>query len=209
MSISTYAELQTAVANWLDRSGDAALTARVPEFIALAEARLRRKVRIGTGVTTMSDVSSATHTLPAGVGEIQSLTLRADGREYPIPVVTRARLADIRNAYAPTGRPVAATQGNGVLLLGPAPDATYTIDVQHFAPLAALSDASPTNPLLTWHPDVYLYATLVSAEPYLEHDARVALWKTQLDEALLELDIAEDRAQFSARPGSARLPRVF
>ena len=39
MAITTFSELKTAVANWLDRSD---LTDRIPEFIALAEARHRR-----------------------------------------------------------------------------------------------------------------------------------------------------------------------
>ena len=43
MAINTYATLQTAVANWLDRSD---LTDRIPEFIALAEARMNRNLRL-------------------------------------------------------------------------------------------------------------------------------------------------------------------
>ena len=43
MAINTYATLQTAVANWLDRSD---LTDRIPEFIDLAEARINRALRI-------------------------------------------------------------------------------------------------------------------------------------------------------------------
>ena len=43
MAISTFAELKTAAANWLDRSD---LTDRIPEFIALAEARFNRVLRI-------------------------------------------------------------------------------------------------------------------------------------------------------------------
>ena len=41
MTISTYAELKTAITNWTDRQD---LTdARLSEFIALAEARIARK----------------------------------------------------------------------------------------------------------------------------------------------------------------------
>ena len=39
MAITTYAELKTAISNWLDRTD---LDDRIPEFIALAEARHRR-----------------------------------------------------------------------------------------------------------------------------------------------------------------------
>ena len=49
MAIGTYAELQTAVANWLDR-GD--LTDRIQEFIDLAEARINRNLRLRLMETT-------------------------------------------------------------------------------------------------------------------------------------------------------------
>ena len=52
MAIGTYAELQTAVANWLDRDD---LTARIPEFIALAEAKMNSNLRI----SLMENVSTA------------------------------------------------------------------------------------------------------------------------------------------------------
>ena len=52
MAIGTYAELQTAVANWLDRDD---LTDRIPEFIALAEAKMNRVLRI----SLMENVSTA------------------------------------------------------------------------------------------------------------------------------------------------------
>ena len=43
MAIGTFAELKTAIANWLDRDD---LTARVPEFIALSEARINRALDV-------------------------------------------------------------------------------------------------------------------------------------------------------------------
>ena len=41
MAITTYAELKTAVANFLARSD---LTDRIPEFISMAEARMGREL---------------------------------------------------------------------------------------------------------------------------------------------------------------------
>ncbi len=42
MAITTYSELQSAVADWLNRSD---LTARIPDFITLAETRINRDLR--------------------------------------------------------------------------------------------------------------------------------------------------------------------
>ena len=57
MSISTYSELKTAVANFLARSD---LTDQIPNFIQLAEARLSRELE------TRDQEKRATATLTSG-----------------------------------------------------------------------------------------------------------------------------------------------
>jgi hypothetical protein len=57
MAIGTYAELKTAIANFLARDD---LTARIPEFISLAEARMSRELG------TRSQTKRANATLSAG-----------------------------------------------------------------------------------------------------------------------------------------------
>ena len=56
MSISTYSELKTAVANFLARSD---LTTQIPDFSSLAEARMSRELE------TRSQENRATATLTA------------------------------------------------------------------------------------------------------------------------------------------------
>ena len=73
MAIGTYAELQTAVANWLDR-GDP--TDRIVEFIDLAEARMNRNLRLRLMETT------ATGTLTAGTREYDLPTDYIQAREF-------------------------------------------------------------------------------------------------------------------------------
>src|SRR5215467_336640 len=63
MSITTYAELQTAIGNWLDHS---LFTARIPEFIALFEAAANRRLRVRQQeVTTTLTPSSGAVALPS------------------------------------------------------------------------------------------------------------------------------------------------
>ncbi|HUU42163.1 MAG TPA: hypothetical protein VMX57_00200 [Planctomycetota bacterium] len=53
--------------------------------------------------------------------------------------------------------------------------------------VTALSDANTTNWLLTLAPDIYLYATLVEAGPYLVEDTRVPAWEAALQQRLEQL----------------------
>src|SRR5215471_14212866 len=82
MAITTYSELQTAVANWLHRAD---LAVRIPEFIALAEARLNRDLRLRTMESSESvstAIGSRTVPLPAGFLEPLALFIeRSTGRD--------------------------------------------------------------------------------------------------------------------------------
>ena len=46
MAINTYATLVAAIEEWLARDGDATLSARIPDFITLAESKFNRTLFI-------------------------------------------------------------------------------------------------------------------------------------------------------------------
>jgi len=184
MAISTYAELQTAVSNWLDRSD---LSSRVPEFISLAESRIARKLRIRE-METESDVSivagTRTAALPTGFREVRRVYLNTN----PITDLEYMASPDYWKRYASTntGKPVVFTIEGSNLVFGPIPDAAYTAKVLHYKALDAL--ATSAHGVFTANPDVYLYGSLLAAEPFLKNDKRVQLWKAMFDEALMELE---------------------
>ena len=88
MAITTFSELKTAVANWLDRSD---LTDRIPEFIALAEARHRRDFKIRrmeTRVTANTIADTEFYTLPDNYVAMRNIQLNTDPKtslEYLTP----------------------------------------------------------------------------------------------------------------------------
>lgn len=193
MSIGTYAELQSAVASWLDRSD---LSARIPEFIALAEARIARKLRIRE-METESDVTlvagTRTAAVPTGFREVRRIYINSSPvRElkYMTPQDYWARYTSVNS-----GRPVVFTVEGANFLFGPIPDSGYTAKVQHYKALDALS--STAHGVFTANPDVYLYGSLLAAEPFLKNDKRVGLWKAMFDEGLTELE-----SQNARHPGT-------
>lgn len=191
MSISTYAELQTAVANWLHRDG---LTSRIPEFISIAESRIARKLRIRE-METESDVSltgsTRTAALPAGFREVRRVYLNAN----PVVQLDYISPQDYWKRYLSThyGRPTCFTVEGTNLLFGPVPDASYTAKVLHYKGLDALS--STAHGTFVSNPDLYLYGSLLAAEPFLKNDKRVSLWKSMFDEILSELETQNRKHQ--------------
>ena len=65
MALSNYSELQSSIADWLNRSD---LTNQIKDFIALAEAEINSKLRIRKMISsTTITVDSETESIPSGL----------------------------------------------------------------------------------------------------------------------------------------------
>ena len=122
MAISTFAELKTATANWLDRSD---LTDRIPEFIALAEARFNRNLRIRDMETVSTAISTVAGTreynLPTGFVQMKEFHLTTDPLT-PLAYITPEMMSRIW-AGSTKDKPEVFTIIADKVMLGPNPDA--------------------------------------------------------------------------------------
>ena len=199
MAITTYAELQTATANWLDRTD---LTSRIPEFIELAEANFNRVIRQPDMVAKDDSFSIAGRytTLPTDTLEIIRIVVDLT----PVIVLeylTPEEISERRIVMSSTGKPYYFTTIGGAtnqLEVLPSPDSTYTSSIVYYTRIAALSDGATSNWLLASHPDIYLFGTLVEAEPYLKNDERMPMWTARLDKALNDLGLQGQRERHTA-----------
>ena len=180
MRISTYAELKTAVANWLNRAD---LTARIPEFIALTESRIKfgseetpyrspplriRSMETSANVT----VSARTAALPTGYLQSRRFYLNTN----PVAVLELKSPFEVWSAYPDTGGAtpeIFSVEGEN-FIFGPTPDSSYTGKILYYAFFAALSGNSDTNWLLTNAPGVYLHGTLIEAYKYIRNMEQAA-----------------------------------
>ena len=202
MAISTYSELKTAVADWLNRAD---LTAAIPNFIQLAEAKFNREL------STRQQVKRAYATLTGQYIQIPTDWLEAINLQLnvtPVRVldfVTLDQADRIRaNRYGETNADAYTIVGEQLEVVPPV-GANTEIDMTYYMKIPALSDGNPTNWLLTAWPDLYVYATLVHAAPYLREDERVALWKGMADQLLEEIRLSDERAKHSGGPLRARV----
>lgn len=170
MAITTYSELKTAVANWLDRDD---LTTRIPEFIALAEARIFNEE--GLNLRSMelrmtADTVAGTqyYGLPERFKAMRFVNLISESPVVELQYMPPERFHDFK-AYKDGTQdvPEAFTIIGDELKLGPIPAAVYTMEMMLYQTFPALSDSQTTNALLTAHPDIYLYAAMLEAGVYL------------------------------------------
>lgn len=198
MAIGTFAELKTAIGNWLNRSD---LTDRIPEFIAMAEARMNRdsRLRVIDAVTrdTLS-VSSQFTALPSDFGQLINCELQTSPvtlMEYATP-----QQLDAWRHSTPTGNPKYFGIVNNDLEVAPVPTSAVTLGLIYYKRIVALSDSATSNWLLAAAPDLYLYASLVEASPYLHEDERVPVWESQYERRADAYRLSSERDQTTDSP---------
>lgn len=198
MAITTYSELKSAVADWLNRSD---LTAVIPNFIALAEAKMNRQLRHRSMVTrATATLDTPYFAVPNDWKETIRFQLNTNP-VTPLVYVTPEQLLEDSQVYSTGGQPMFFTTTGNQFEVLPAPDGSYEAELLYYAKLPSLSDSNTTNWLLTDSPDLYLYGTLMQSAPYLKEDERVGIWSTLYAGLLDELLIADERA----RVGSSKL----
>jgi len=201
MSITTYSELKTAVADFLNRDD---LTSVIPTFIALAEAQIAREVRHWLQEKrATATLNERYEVLPNDFLEMRRLEL-SDGSA--LRVVSGDVMADLRYKSGDiAGRPTSFRLTANNIEFFPTPSETYTMTMTYYARIDAISDEIPTNWLLQRYPDVLLYGSLVHSAPYLKDDARVAIWSSLYQNAVEQLNTEAKTAQHS---GSALVMRT-
>lgn len=174
MALNSYSALKDSVAAWLN---EVDLVTRIPDFIALAEAVINRRVdhRLMTGVTTLGFVGGRV-VLPGDFRAVKAVRTEAGALTFVTPAAGVGH-----RQYSIAGRH---------MLADPAVETAVLIYGRQVEPLAENGE----NGLLDAFPDVYLYGTLSQAGPYVEDADRAATWSQLFEKALSEIN-ADGQAQ--------------
>lgn len=189
MSLSNYAELKASIADWMHRKD---LNARIPDFIKLAETRMNAEIRsreLEVSVPVLASANNATIDLPTDMVEMRRLMLVGDCQS-----VLQYRSPDSLSAHygnAATGLPSAFTVIGNKLQFGPIPDANYELELVYQRRLIPLSDADPTNWILTKYPDAYLYGALLAAQPFTQEDNRGTVFAQLYNVAITNINTVD------------------
>lgn len=198
MAITDYSSLQTTIANYLARTD---LTAQIPDFIRLAETRIRRELRIRQmmkSATTQTTGGDATVALPPDFLEVRDLTIQSN----PVRVISYvspsvfSRNTRSTESGAPVDYTILATE----FRFAPIPDTNYTLEILYYAVPEYLSDTNTSNVFLAVCPDLILYGALIEAEPYLMNDARLQVWAGMYQKGVDALTTSDEQAQYSGVP---------
>jgi hypothetical protein len=207
----TYNGLKASIADFLNRQD---LTSAIPDFVALAEAQMSRRLLQAGPVRMMMARSDATitdefitapndfmgiQTIYVGSGETASGLLR-------LQVATPDEINDLKSFYYdPADGPRRFAVVGNSFQFWPWNGASVSAEITYWQRIPPLASNS-TNWLLTLHPDAYLYGSLLQASPYLKDDARVEMWSGIFQTILADI-VAADQVERSAAQ-IAMPPRV-
>lgn len=188
MAIQTYADLQASIGRWLKRNN---LSDAAPDFITLAEARLNRRLRLRQMRTYMSITPTQPFvTLPGDYNEM----IRVDYADNKLDFTSENIAASYMNQGGDWRQFTIA--GNNLWLLTYV-DGSSKLTMHYYQQIEALSDTNTSNWLLEDGPDIYLYASLLEAEPYIKNDDRIAIWRAALETAIADISANDDSSQYS------------
>lgn len=185
MALTDYDGLTAAIARHVNKTN---LTSVIPDFVALGEALLRRRLRIETQEEVLeAEIEDETFALPASYRDITSLTVDGNAVNYLTP-------EDI-DAYSDgEGVPQFYTVQDRTLIFRPSPDAAYDMTLRYRGSgVCTLSSSVKTDWLQCNHPDARFYAALVASAEYLRDDERIPVWERRLNEIVAEINADKTR----------------
>jgi hypothetical protein len=166
MSFTDYNGLKAEIQSFLwDRTD---VVAKIPSFITLAEAEMKRELRTQQVVQNEPfTVSSEVASIPCGSRQIMSIKLNFANTQgtFDLDYATPEQ-ASQWNFVSPA-RPRFYTIEGGLIRLYPTPDYDYTGTVVYRDTFCPLSNTNRTNWVLERHPDIYLCGALKWAKAWL------------------------------------------
>jgi hypothetical protein len=199
MALSNYSELQSSIADWLNRSD---LTNQIKDFIALAEAEINSKLRIRKMLTSSAfTIDAETKPLPTGFLQVRDFFITEGGSKFALRYITPSQMDEIKGSST-SGRPVAYTILCDNFRFAPLPASSYSATINFYKSFDPLSTSNTSNFILTSHPSIYLYGSLYHAANFLGgvEPQRLQQWQSIYTTALERLERNDREDQFSGSP---------
>lgn len=196
-AFTSYDNLKTNIADYLARSD---LNDKIPMFVALAEKRLNRDLRLRQTLqqSTYNLESGFQVPTPSDFLEMKDIHIDAN------PIInlnfkTVSQFYRLDNVSG-NGVPVNYTLVSNNFVLAPRPTGSSTINMTYYKIPKVLSDTNQSNEYLDVCPDLLLYASLVESAPFLMNDERLTTWEALYTRGLTSITKSDEQSEFPAQP---------
>jgi hypothetical protein len=141
--------------------------------------------------TLTGTIASGVVSLPSDYLDLKFAYIDSD----PVSKLSRTSASQIYEQYPyrnADAKPTKIAREGTNFIFGPYPDSSYTIGGIYYAKPTSI--ATSVNAVFTNYPDLYLYAALIEASPYIQNDARIPVWESKYEsiKAQIENENAEE-----------------
>lgn len=192
---ANYGELTEEVRSYLYNRKD--LTARIPQFIAFGENTIFRRLRCRANEKSLTGDLALDKTgfaLPDDFLEMKYLLVDSKPLERRSDIDYLSRL-NVDNA---PGLPSWFARVLGDIKLWRQADSDYTFEMIYWYNQAGdMSANGDSTPVLLFAPDLYLYAALIEAMPFLAKDDRIGTWQNMFEQGLAQVDSQTQESEYA------------
>lgn len=178
MTISTYSQLKDAIKAWSKRSD---LDAYIPDFIALAEKRIKSLVDVRTAESEVSLVTAVNDDKVPLPSDFKNPIALWVSDINPREQITQLLPQSLPYSSTPSRPLYWAIDGTSIRFQSPTNQA-YPIRFR-YEQLFELSDSNPTNYLLSLYSEVYLFSSLVELFTFAFDEQRGEYWEKRFQDA--------------------------
>lgn len=194
-----YGELKTLVEAYLHRND---LTSYLDTFLSLAQTRVFRDVKAPEFETRATmDLIAGDRYIPTPSDMKTLLNVQIDtetGRKVLLPL-SRVQM-DSRFATVTTDTPYNYAIYGDQIELQPTPGEDLTIEIIYQYRPALMTENTDENDLLTRNPNIFIYAAMLEATPFIQGDERVGMWREYYEAELVQLNTEADDRELSGGP---------
>ena len=196
-AFTSYDNLKTNIADYLARND---LNDKIPMFVALAEKRLNRDLRLRQTLQQSTYTLDSGFQVPTPSDFLEMKDIHIDAN----PIVNLNfktvsqfyRLANVSGS----GNPINYTLVSNNFVLAPRPTGSSVINMTYYKIPKVLSDTNASNEYLDVCPDLLLYASLVESAPFLMNDERLQTWEALYTRGLTSITKSDEQSEFPAQP---------
>lgn len=200
MTITTYSELKIAIQSWAKRTD---IVDQFDTFIDIAEsimyANPDASLRIREMETRATGTLSAANRyepLPTNYLQMRQVKLNLDAGDRFLEYKSPESMAISPDAGIPWNYTI-----SDQIELDRAPDDDYTIEFLYFASLTPLSDAAPTNAILTRFPLIYLYGALYAFSQWSMQEEKASFYYQSFIKAIQGANHLDKRGRYHSPSG--------
>jgi hypothetical protein len=190
MSISTYAELKTAVEAWATYTD---ITSVVPDFIAYAHQEIARGLRANVLLATADITVNAEYVSPpTGFLAFKRLYLDTSPRTF-IATISAEAASDMMAKNGTDTYPTSVAVEGSQLHFAPAFSGSATGKALYYKTPTVLSADGDTNVVLTKYPYLYLWGALEAVYLFKEDDNMADRWGSRFRSLMADINGMEAR----------------